>query len=1528
MIHMPSYHELAPPAQQQMIVQTAAKIAPNAIKDIDIELTPADIQAAKQQAQNQLAKQRQAALIHQEPDLSEHQIADLTRGILATLTNPRLLDLTTRLRAESLRQHVLQRHSYCPEQSLSEAQLVEQVRQLQPGQFTGSVLILENQAEQQVMFDVIAKVAAQLMQLNDAKLKQKCEVGCYYNFGKMTIKIKLPVSNFPELKMFKTHKCFHPSGADRTSRECQLSEPVLKETKSITIIGTKVWCADQDDFSENNVPVTIYPDATEVNYQFNCEPGLVATLKEQYQVTALQDDDYFLLRHFKGLAQQEQQVMALQQENAFEITKEVQYTPRFADKPGMMMKRYPSYQGDPKHGQGTLELDEHTIYQGVFTNGKIVKGTLTILNPANNKQPLSRYEGDFQAGAMSNGTLIIYHQKDSAKSSQYTGTFVNELFHGKGVMKYSNGNIYEGEWQQGQRHGQGKMTYCDGSTYSGNWRNGKRHSVIVNQHNIEVANISTMTYATDAKQGIRQRQGLWFDDCEPTSKQVIFYHDGSKYIGSVDAVGRRQAGTLIQYRDGGIKKSTGVWRNNELPDGEILLTLAGDPDVSYKYTGKLAKLRKHGSGTLIETRGLTTVTYVGEWIDDQPGAGMTKYQGEIVRNQPQGFGTMVYHKDGYTYTYNGEWLNGRRQGIGKITFGTASTVYTGEWLDDRLTKIEYPLMPGVKMLYQCKFKQNVPHGEGGLFLDNATIADTATPPTSIVSYEGVWESGDLVNGAIKYKNGMQYTGDIRNRTIYHGQGALVIDGNKIYQGVFQDGKIIQGTLTRLNPANHQQPLSRYEGNFQDGLMHNGTLISYDPQDGAKSSQYVGDFANELFHGQGVMQYSNGNSYEGQWQQGRRHGRGMMKYKNGDSYAGQWQQDERHGKGSMTYHNGSIYDGNWCHDKRHSVVLQQADAEVAEVSIMKYASDAQLGIKQRQSLWFNDHEATDNQAILYDDGSQYLGSVDADGGRKKGTLTRGDQNDIWSYTGVWQKNDLPFGEVLHTSSKGSLKYYGELRALHRHGYGVGYEQKGSNTIITYTGAWLDDQPLHEAFGMQRYQPSEPTVSHIKDGCMYIGGYLKGLRHGDGKLFFNDTGAVCTGVWLQDHLIKMQYWTASKTDTQVLYRCSFIQNISHGYGILFLDDNTATGDINVAIEYRGIWENGQLNSGTITYRNGNTYTGSILNGKPGGDSRKQQIRYWHDTFNMRGGYGVMTCANGDSYAGIWPQPMFDYGYNNLHHPTGYYEVTYANGNKFVGVITAHGPGLGGVFKYPDNHRYKRCEIIKTEVGMSGGGFKGILKYANNDHYCGWLVDAKGDGNVTLADDSQGELTYANGDVYQGDMKNGEQDGIGLLTKRNSDETVTKIRGEWRNGNLIRIVGELASYEVTHGNGNKFVNATDQEFAQGIGGSFIYPAGNNYQKCIIHDRGYNGRVGQGKSEFTGKLIYTNRDIYFGKLVDANRNGVVIPNDQLGKFTYADGGCYIGGVKNGMRHGIGLLTSANHGVVSSFRGEWQNGELIKKLK
>ena len=80
------------------------------------------------------------------------------------------------------------------------------------------------------------------------------------------------------------------------------------------------------------------------------------------------------------------------------------------------------------------------------------------------------------------GRLVWMNPEKTQKSEtmefvkSYRGHFFDDVFQGKGLAKYTNGNVYEGSWQDGKRCGYGTLTNDKGQLiYVGNWKYNRYH---------------------------------------------------------------------------------------------------------------------------------------------------------------------------------------------------------------------------------------------------------------------------------------------------------------------------------------------------------------------------------------------------------------------------------------------------------------------------------------------------------------------------------------------------------------------------------------------------------------------------------------------------------------------------------------------------------------------------------------------------------------------------------------------------------------------------------------------------------------------------------------------------------------------------------------------------------------------------------------------------------------------------------------------------------------------------------------------
>lgn len=68
------------------------------------------------------------------------------------------------------------------------------------------------------------------------------------------------------------------------------------------------------------------------------------------------------------------------------------------------------------------------------------------------------FEGSFKRDKRhGSGHLIIQDRRSGGKDEKYSGTFLEDMFHGSGVHVNKAGDVYDGEFFRGKRHGVAKL---------------------------------------------------------------------------------------------------------------------------------------------------------------------------------------------------------------------------------------------------------------------------------------------------------------------------------------------------------------------------------------------------------------------------------------------------------------------------------------------------------------------------------------------------------------------------------------------------------------------------------------------------------------------------------------------------------------------------------------------------------------------------------------------------------------------------------------------------------------------------------------------------------------------------------------------------------------------------------------------------------------------------------------------------------------------------------------------------------------
>ena len=170
------------------------------------------------------------------------------------------------------------------------------------------------------------------------------------------------------------------------------------------------------------------------------------------------------------------------------------------------------------------------MFGGVHEN---TPGTST----ANKRQATLKSRASALASAFSNNltrmTSVFKPGATDAKFENKNDIYEGELNdkgqrHGKGIMRYKNGDVYAGYWKDGKMHGVGKMTFKDGKKYNGvvetsyygEWQNGQMHGK------------GTMTNANEAEYSATWRDGIM--QTTPRHKVYALRDENNKIIGYTD----------------------------------------------------------------------------------------------------------------------------------------------------------------------------------------------------------------------------------------------------------------------------------------------------------------------------------------------------------------------------------------------------------------------------------------------------------------------------------------------------------------------------------------------------------------------------------------------------------------------------------------------------------------------------------------------------------------------------------------------------------------------------------------------------------------------------------------------------------------------------------------------------------------------------------------------------------------------------------------------------------------------------------
>ena len=344
-------------------------------------------------------------------------------------------------------------------------------------------------------------------------------------------------------------------------------------------------------------------------------------------------------------------------------------------------------------------------------------------------------------------------------NSLYSGEVFADMPHGYGKAEYENGDIYEGEWNRGNRNGQGKMIWNADGEWVGEFRDDKfwNGSGVLRGSN-----------------GSIKSKGKFPDEMFGIDFGFI-----QNLLGTYCYEGQIVDGKYTGY-------GKYVWSNGDVYEGEFM-------------EGK-----SHGQGKKIWKDG---GEWIGEFRDDKEwnGKGVIRYvdgnvyDGDLVDGKYTGYGK-YFCKNGDIY--EGEFSEGKFHGQGKIIYKDGGE-WIGEYRDNNRWNGKGVIRYNDGDVYEGDLMEGKHHGQGKYIFKDGHI------------YEGEFSEGKFHGqGKIIWKDGGEWIGEYRDNNRWNGKGVIRYVDGYIYEGELMEGKHHgQGKLI-MNDGTVQ------EGEFRNGKYQN------------------------------------------------------------------------------------------------------------------------------------------------------------------------------------------------------------------------------------------------------------------------------------------------------------------------------------------------------------------------------------------------------------------------------------------------------------------------------------------------------------------------------------------------------------------------------------------------------------------------------------------------------------------------------------------------------------------------------------
>ncbi|KAL4432113.1 hypothetical protein ABPG74_014367 [Tetrahymena malaccensis] len=296
----------------------------------------------------------------------------------------------------------------------------------------------------------------------------------------------------------------------------------------------------------------------------------------------------------------------------------------------------------------------------------------------------------------------------------------------------------------------------------------------------------------------------------------------------------------------------------------------------------------------------------------------------------------------------------------------------------------------------------------------------------------------------------------------------------------------------------------------------------------------------------IIEYDNGNKYEGYVQNGKKNGKGVLHFNETSlykKYQGDWLNDKMEGYGVFEFKNGDIYEGyliNNCFEGKGKCIYNQNSTK-----------------RQYDGEWVNNNY--EGYGILdLKSGDRYEGNFMKGLKQGKGKYFFNEASKFTYYSGDYL-NDVEEGFGILEWKNGKI-YEGFIKNKRFNGKGV-CQFSENCPELKYDGEWANGK--YEGYGVLEFRNGDIYEGNFKDGKYdgkgrilyresskykkYSGDFTDGKMEGYGAFSWKN-GNVCEGNLVNNYFNGKAVFSYNDASLYKKYSGDFVKDKMDGYGIL--------------------------------------------------------------------------------------------------------------------------------------------------------------------------------------------------------------------------------------------------------------------------------------------------------------------------------------------------------------------------------------------